>query len=191
GSCWGGAGGGVGGGAVRTAGGSGSRLTVTGNIVAGAFTPPFAVPPLSVTVTVMVANPLASGGSVNRSVPVVPPVYSTIGFGIRIELPDETVTVSAWPDSFAWPAEMPVRGITCSPESSSVTGGPLRSIVGASFTGVTVTSNSDSTNKPAVSVARTRSALVPNSLGFGVKWRFVPVVDTDANRPALELATTV
>ena len=53
---------------------------------------------------------------------------------------DTTVTFNVWP-SFAIPIPMPVRSINCSPGSSfTAAGSEILSSVGASLTGLTVTS---------------------------------------------------
>ena len=58
------------------------------------LTPPLAVPPSSVTVTVMVAVPDWLAAGVKVSVPVAfGRVYVTVGFGIRPGLSDVAVTV--------------------------------------------------------------------------------------------------
>jgi hypothetical protein len=72
------------------------------------------VPPSSLTITVIVAVPLASAAGVYDSEPVASgPVYETVGSGIRPGLLDVAVTVSVC-DSPA-PGAMPVRPTVCGP----------------------------------------------------------------------------
>src|SRR5438093_473861 len=83
----------------RIAGGSGIAFSVGGWFAAVTFTVNVrenvsVPPPLSVTVTVMIADPFTSPTGVKLSDPVVfGLVYVTVGFGINLVLFDEAVTV--------------------------------------------------------------------------------------------------
>ena len=66
-------------------------------------TPPLAVPPLSFRVTVMVAEPLASGAGVKVRVPPAVMAGCALKRAVLLAL---TVKVRVWLDSFAGPALM-------------------------------------------------------------------------------------
>src|SRR2546423_564254 len=82
-------------------------LTVMTNVRTTVFWPPLAVPPLSCTVTVMMADPVVFGTGVKLSVPVgLGLAYVMTGFGTTPGVSDVAVTVSVC-DSLAAPVVMP------------------------------------------------------------------------------------
>ncbi len=120
-------------------GASFTGVTVIVNVCAGLVsTPPLAVPPLSVSLSVIVADPFAFGAGVNVRAPLAltaGPAAKSAGF----ELPVRT-NASVCPASSAGPALMPVAQLAtdCAPASSStVWSGPLVKL-GAWLTGLTV-----------------------------------------------------
>ena len=86
-----------------------TAVTVTVKVIDLAFTPLLAVPPLSVTVTVITAVPFISDTGVYASDPVaLSEVYVTVGFGIKLALLLVAVTVKDCVTS-ASPSHMPAR----------------------------------------------------------------------------------
>ena len=119
----------------------GASLTAVTVIVkvcgAEVSTPPFAVPPLSLAVTVTVAEPLASAAGVKVSVPFELTAGCTENSELRLLV---TVKLTVCPDSSAGPDEMPMAqpAKTCAPASSlTVWFAPFVNY-GASLTAVTV-----------------------------------------------------
>ncbi len=101
------------------------------------------------------------------------------------------MTVTPWPDSFAGrPGLIPVIVTVCSPASSRMAAGSvMSSSVGASLTGVTVTSNESVTNSPASSVARMTSVATPFWFASGVMVSTDPARVTDTT-PGAEFEST-
>ena len=89
-----------------------TAVTLMTNVCgADVSTPPFAVPPSSCAVMVMVALPLASAAGVNVSVPL----FATDGWTLNIAELVLLVTLkwTVWPDSSAGPALIDVAHPLC------------------------------------------------------------------------------
>ena len=120
-------------------GGSLTGSTVIVNVCSEKFTPPLAVPPLSVRRTVTVASPLRFAPGVNVSVPLEATAGATEK-SVAFVSPVMVKPVSDWPVSLAGPTMAPVAQPTTvlAPLSSFTTWlAPLVN-AGGSFTAVTV-----------------------------------------------------
>jgi hypothetical protein len=115
--------------------------------------PPFTVPPLSESTTVIVAAPFALAAEVQESVPLLLIAGSALKrVGLLFEV---TENVRVWPASLG-PGEIPLAhpGTLCAPMSSSAVCALPAVNSGASFTDVTpiVTSAGAEDNAPSLAV---------------------------------------
>src|SRR6185436_4795823 len=96
--------------------------------------------PLSLTVTVTMTGPAASGRGAKEIEPLGDtPLWETLmGLGMIDGLPELAVTFTGGL-SFGAPGPRPVSGTVTSPESSSMVTVPMGSSVGGSLTGSTRT----------------------------------------------------
>ncbi len=109
-----------------TTGGSLTAVTLTLKVCGGEVSaPPLAVPPSSISTSVIAAVPLASGAEVKVKVPVADTAGATVNSdGLVLPV---TMKVSTWEASLAGPGEIAVaHGVTvCAPASSlTVTSAP-------------------------------------------------------------------
>ena len=163
---------------AASVGASFTGVTVTLKLTCTESTPPFATPPSSFTVTVIVAVPLESATGVYVSVPVADGlVYVTAGCGINPGRSDTAVTVNAWVSSAA-PVPIPDSATVCAPASSrTAEGSAIAASVGGLFTASTVTVKLTCTEStppfatPPSSFTTTVTVAVPLASATGVNDR--------------------
>src|SRR5262245_9616414 len=155
--------------ALVTDGVSGTPVMLMVNVCgAEVFTPPLSVLPLSISTTVIWAEPKAFGAEVKVSVPlesIAGAELNNPGFVLFV-----TLNVKVCPDSSGGPGEMVFAkpGIVCGPASSAAEALAEIRKDGASLTGFTVTlTSASSESSPAPALTRYLKRSGPLKFGFG------------------------